>query len=98
MRSFIPVDSKSHFPIQNLPYGVFCTKEDNAPRIGTALGEYVLDLALLEKEGYFKDTLNRTESIFNESSLNKFMEKGKKVWQEIRKTLQSVLDEDEPKL
>mgnify|MGYP003694086233 CR=1 FL=1 len=32
LRSFIEVDATSDFPIQNLPYGVFSTKDGLAPR------------------------------------------------------------------
>ena len=56
-KSFIEVHSESHFPIQNLPYGVFSTEHNQAPRIGVAIGDYVLDLSVLEKEGLFKDII-----------------------------------------
>jgi len=44
LSSFIPVDPASDFPIQNLPYGVFSAKDGLAPRVGVAIGDYVLDL------------------------------------------------------
>ena len=44
LRSFIDVDALSDFPIQNLPYGVFSAKDGLAPRVGVAIGNYVLDL------------------------------------------------------
>ncbi|MCP4616052.1 MAG: fumarylacetoacetase, partial [Bradyrhizobium sp.] len=44
LRSFIPVDPASDFPIQNLPYGVFSARDGLAPRVGVAIGDYVLDL------------------------------------------------------
>ena len=44
LRSFIDVAPDSHFPIQNLPYGVFSAKDGLAPRVGVAIGYYVLDL------------------------------------------------------
>src|SRR5439155_13679276 len=47
LRSFIPVARDSHFPIQNLPYGVFRRDSGDAPRVGIAIGEHVLDLCLL---------------------------------------------------
>ncbi|WP_084212355.1 fumarylacetoacetase [Bacillus sp. OxB-1] len=97
MRSFIQVASDCHFPIQNLPYGVFSTKENDVPRIGTAIGEYVVDLSILEKEGYFEE-LWEDGKLFNEPTLNKFMGKGQEVWKKVRLILQRVLHEDEPKL
>ena len=50
LRSFIPVDPASDFPIQNLPYGVFSTNDGLAPRIGVAIGDYVLDLWQLAQD------------------------------------------------
>ncbi len=43
LRSFVPVDPGSDFPIQNLPYGMF-SAHGLAPRIGVAIGDFVLDL------------------------------------------------------
>ena len=51
LRSFIAVDPTSDFPIQNLPYGVFSAKDGLAPRVGVAIGDYVLDLWELEQDG-----------------------------------------------
>ena len=50
LRSFIPVAPDSDFPIQNLPYGVFSAKDGLAPRVGVAIGDYVLDLWELEQD------------------------------------------------
>ncbi len=99
MRSFIYVESANHFPIQNLPYGVFLREgKSNEPRVGVAIGEYILDLSVLEKEGYFNETPIQNEKVFSECSLNKFMSKGHEAWQAVRNVLQKVLHEDEPKL
>jgi len=71
LQSFIPVDPESHFPIQNLPFGVFRPKNGGPPRVGTAIGNLVLDLALLEKEGFFE--LFGREGIFDRPHLNFLM-------------------------
>ena len=47
LRSFIDVDPTSPFPIQNLPFGVFQMDSD-APRVGVAIGDFVLDLFATE--------------------------------------------------
>lgn len=51
LKSFIDVAPDSDFPIQNLPYGIFSETADGKRRAGVALGEYVVDLAVLEQAG-----------------------------------------------
>ena len=53
LRSFIPVAPTSDFPIQNLPYGIFSAKDGLAPRVGVAIGDYVLDLWQLAQDCRF---------------------------------------------
>ena len=71
LRSFIPVDPDSHFPIQNLPYGVFRPRAGGPPRVGVAIGDLVLDLALLEKERCLKSRMMVEDiPIFSRTSLS----------------------------
>ncbi|GEN35429.1 fumarylacetoacetase [Aneurinibacillus danicus] len=97
-RSFIPVEAESHFPIQNLPYGVFRPKNSDVPRIGVAIGDYVLDLAVLDEAGHFNTTSVAGKQVFHQSSLNAFMALGRTAWREVRTQLQRLLSEDEPTL
>jgi hypothetical protein len=53
--SYIPVSKESHFSIKNIPFGIFSSKNDSTPRPATAIGEFVLDLTVLAKEGAFKN-------------------------------------------
>ncbi|WP_082252849.1 fumarylacetoacetase [Bacillus sp. FJAT-27251] len=94
LRSFIEVDSKSHFPIQNLPYGIFRTNENESPRVGVAIGEYILDLAVLDEAGHFDETAVKDKNIFKQKALNKFMELGKGAWSEVRQVIQHLLSEN----
>ena len=50
--SFVDVAPESHFPLQNLPYGIF-RPNDGPARAGVAIGDLVLDLAMLEDERSF---------------------------------------------
>ncbi len=50
LRSFLDVPPASHFPIQNLPFGVF-RRDGDEPHIGVAIGEWILDLAALQGAG-----------------------------------------------
>ena len=53
MASFIEVRPDSHFPIQNLPYGVFKHQPSCLPRPAVAIGDYVLDLSEISLAGLF---------------------------------------------
>ncbi|MDB5513479.1 MAG: fahA [Tardiphaga sp.] len=94
LRSFIDVDPSSDFPIQNLPYGVFST-DGVAPRVGVAIGDYVLDLWELEQDG----RLDVGElGVFAEASLNRFMSLGPKIWSKTRARISELLRHDHPEL
>ena len=81
LRSFIDVAPDSHFPIQNLPYGMFSAKDGLAPRVGVAIGDYVLDLWQLAQDCRF-DVVE--PGVFAASQLNPFMALGPKVWSNTR--------------
>ena len=95
LRSFIPVDAGSDFPIQNLPYGVFSTAALPAPRVGIAIGDDVLDLWELEQD-------SRLEvgdlGVFAGPTLNPFMALGPKVWSRTRARISELLRHDNPEL
>jgi fumarylacetoacetase len=96
LRSFIPVDPASDFPIQNLPYGVFSAADSPKPRVGVAIGAFVLDLAVLEDEGLLD--LSPAYEVFAQSSLNAFMALGPAVWSKTRAAISALLRDDNPQL
>jgi fumarylacetoacetase len=93
LRSFIEVEAHSHFPIQNLPFGVF-KPADGKPRVGVAIGGYVLDLSVLEEQGKFGDQ----ERVFSDDSLNRFMSLGRQAWRRTREVLQHLLNAETAEL
>src|SRR6478752_1050567 len=95
LRSFIPVAPDSHFPIQNLPYGIFSAKDGLAPRIGVAIGDYVLDLWQLAQDCRF-DIVE--PGVFAAAQLNPFMALGAKVWSRTRARISELLRHDYPEL
>ena len=96
LKSFIEVAQDSDFPIQNLPFGVFSESAEGERRVGVALGEWVVDLAALEANGFLK--INPDETYFNQSTLNKFIESGKTNWSKVRAELQNLLSADNAEL
>ncbi|MEQ8786893.1 MAG: fumarylacetoacetase [Pirellulaceae bacterium] len=98
LRSFAPASAESHFPIQNLPYGVFRPKGGGEPRVGVAIGEQVLDLALLEAKRLLDVPALTGREVFNRSSLNAFMALGKDAWSQVRARISELLRDDTPML
>lgn len=95
LSSFIPVAADSDFPIQNLPFGIFSTHAHPNKRVGVAIGEFVLDLAVIEAADLLRVQVN---PVFNQATLNSFMALGKPVWQEARKKISELLRADHPRL
>ncbi|RID85409.1 fumarylacetoacetase [Peribacillus asahii] len=96
--SFIEVKADSHFPIQNLPYGVFQPKNGGSPRVGVAIGDFVLDLSVIEDAGLLNIPELQGKEVFKQSTLNAFMATNRKVWSTVRTSLQKLLGSDEPTL
>ena len=95
LRSFIEVAAGSHFPLENLPFGVFKPR-DGAARIGVALGEYVVDLSVLQEAGHFPELQDR--QLFARDALNDFLGLGRPTWRKVRDALQNLLSADTPTL
>jgi fumarylacetoacetase len=92
LKSFVEYEEDSHFPIQNLPLGIF--EEQGNIRAGVRIGDMVLDLALLEQRGFFPSL----PKLFNTSTLNPFLAMGRPVWTEVRATVSRLLRADETEL
>ncbi len=95
VRSFLSIEPESHFSIQNLPYGIFRPR-GGRPRVGVALGEMVVDLAVLERHGLLGQEAG--EPLFDRGSLNAFMAAGRRVWSDVRERLSGLLRHDEAAL
>src|SRR2546423_8326444 len=90
LRSFVEVAPDSPFPIQNLPFGIFQPNE-GAARAGVAIGDLVLDLALLEERSYFRAPEFPSTSVFDRDSLNAFLALGRPAWRKAREIIQHLL-------
>ncbi len=89
-KSWLQVPDDSDFPIQNIPFGVFLTRDDIIT-IGTRIGDYAIDLGALHQLGYFKD-IPLTDDIFLQDTLNDFISDGKKTWRLVRNRISEVFD------
>lgn len=64
LKSFVEVHPDSHFPIENLPYGVFKHGPSSLPRPGVAIGDYVLDLSEIYSAGLFSGPILKNSDCF----------------------------------
>lgn len=73
------VPDGSHFPVGNLPFGVF-SGDNQPPRVGVAVGDHVLDVGqVLEAP------------VFAAPTLDAFLREGREVWQATRARLTDLL-------
>jgi len=97
IRSFVKYDKYSHFPIQNLPFGIFCSDKQSKKRVGVAIGDKVLDIAACYKHKMI-DHHKLCESSLNNDYLNDFMSIDSDHLREIRDSISILLRDDNPKL
>lgn len=88
--SWLHVDSSSDFPIQNIPFGVFLTRDDIIT-IGTRIGDTAIDLGALHQLGYF-DGIPLTDDIFLQDTLNDFIADGRQTWRAVRNRVAEIFD------
>ena len=88
LRSWISVPEGSDFPIQNLPFGVFTTSGSTA-RVGTRIGDTVIDLSILAASGQLQ-VAGFTAEEFSQEFLNPMMKKGKQATRLLRQALSDL--------
>lgn len=96
LRSWVQVTPDSDFPIQNLPFGIFKTVE-KTPRAGVAIGDYILDLAVVADAGLLH-TVGFDTSVFSKSVLNDFIALGKTTTNAVRERISELLNADNAQL
>ena len=79
------------FPIQNLPFGVFSTREDESCRVGVAIGDQILDVAALVRGALLEDEAFDIASRCLGGSLNRLMALSPEAWATLRAALSDVL-------
>lgn len=79
------------FPIQNLPYGVFSNAASSQPRVGVAIGEQILDLAVLADAGLLRAP-GAGPDTFVSATLNAFIALGPAAWASARAQLTTLLE------
>lgn len=96
LKSWVEVKPNSDFPIQNLPFGMFMTSQMTS-RAGVAIGEYILDLAVIAEAGLL-DGIKFDKKDLSRPFLNWFIGSGKKVTSAVRERISDLLNAENAEL
>jgi len=91
LTSWIAVKPESDFPIQNLPFGIFKTK-DKTPRVGVAIGEHILDLSAIAEANLFSNIPWTYNGELAAPTLNRFIALGKPITNAVRERVSDLLN------
>lgn len=96
LKSYIEYSKDSHFPIQNIPFGIGIINGEERPC--SAIGDFIIDLRHIEDLDIFYDTSLGHRNIFQSNKLNDFIACGKSVWKEIRERIQFLYSTENTEL
>ena len=96
LKSWVKTTRESDFPIQNLPFGIYSTK-NKTKRVGVAIGDQILDLSKLFELGYLNN-LSFCEHCFSNEFLNRMMGHGKSEIRSLRDRISNLLDVENDEL
>ena len=96
LESFVPgaADAATEFPIQNLPLGVFSSRDDATTRIGVAIGDHLLDLKGAVGAGLLDGLCGEIRCALTAGVLNDYLRLGRPRWIETRVALSRLLRHD----
>jgi fumarylacetoacetase len=92
LKSWVEVSADSDFPIQNLPFGVFKTRTNSRPRVCTRIGDFIVDLVVLDHLSMLDDC-EIPHSVFDNQYINDLMALGKEKTRALRNCLSDILEE-----
>jgi len=83
----------SHFGINNIPYGIASSSKHPSPQSATRIGNDVIFLAELAKEGAFESIPVPLTELFLQPTLNAFAAQSRDVHSKVRAAIQHVYEE-----
>jgi fumarylacetoacetase len=88
LKSWVPVEPGSDFPIQNLPFGRMRPRA-GADRLGVAIGSHAIDVGALAANGS-----HEAVELLSAPLLNPFLAAGPQVWGSVRAWLTELLSQE----
>lgn len=85
-------EKDTDFPVQNLPLGVFRRAGENeSPRLGTAIGDWILDIPAAADKGLFRDEVRPAVEACRAQFMNPLMGLGRAAQSALRQNLSDIL-------
>lgn len=97
MDSWVQIPENSDFTLANIPFGIF-KHGRGAGRMGSRIGDFVIDLSILQENGFFDDIVILDPSVFYEEVLNPFIDLGKTTTNAVRDKITALLSRDNKEL
>jgi fumarylacetoacetase len=97
MPIWIDVPATSPFTEETLPYGIF-SKDTEAPRVGVAIGDHAIDLAVLARAGLFDRVVTDPIGLFATPTLDRLAGSGRDVWSGVRARIKELIDDSNNEL
>jgi fumarylacetoacetase len=94
-KSWLSISANSPFSLANIPFGIISTANEPGPRPAIAIGDYALDLSAFSGAGGFSklSTIQPHLAVFSQTTLNDFASLGQPVHRDVRKYIQSILED-----
>lgn len=94
--SWLEFASDTPFPLENIPFGVISTSDSLRRRVATAIGDWTIDLDVLQANGVFSEDafLAQHATVFSQPSLNAFAALGQSTHRRYRAFLQELFRQD----
>ena len=89
-------DAGVDFPIQNLPFGVFRRQSTEPARVGVAIGDAVVDVAAVLREGLLEGAAAQAAEACDAPELNPLLSLGSVYWRALRAGLSELLRHGSP--
>lgn len=91
MKTWLSIDKNSDFSIHNIPFGICQQGEDIF--VASRIGDHVINLSKMAKQGTF-DKYGVEEGVWDDNSLNRFINQGKAITNGVRTAIQDQLTDD----
>ncbi len=90
LKTWISVPENSDFSIQNIPFGIILTP-NNEKHVATRIGDTIIDLFQLARFGYLGDRFDI--NLFHQPVLNPMMKQGKQFTRDLRNKLSDIFSD-----